>query len=282
MPDFLTVMARGSEQRAAKARQTVPEVQLRAQALERPAAPPLQLHPGGFDLIAEVKRYAPSVGALWPEDAEDPGLIERQVDAYVRGGAKAISVLTEPETFHGNLGDLTRAARAVPLPVMRKDFLVDPYQIIEARAAGAGGVLLILKILDDARLQEMLDAADQVGLFVLLEAFDEGDLARAMAIGGDLARLDVRVLVGLNARNLTTLEVDGERVARLAGSFPDGLPRVAESGLETAEDAARVAALGYRVALVGSALMRAADPARLTAAMIEAGRAEAMRQCTSA
>ena len=282
MPDLLAAMARGSAQRAAEARQSVPEAQLRAQALERPAAPPLQLHRGGFDLIAEVKRYAPSVGALRPEDAEDPGLIEHQVDAYVRGGARAISVLTEPEVFHGNLGDLTRAARAVPLPVMRKDFLVDPYQIIEARAAGAGGVLLILKILDDARLQEMLDAADQVGLFVLLEAFDEGDLARAMAIGGDLARLDVRVLVGLNARNLTTLEVDGERVARLAGSFPDGLPRVAESGLETAEDAARVAALGYGVALVGSALMRAADPAKLTAAMIEAGRAEAMRQCTSA
>jgi len=282
MPDLLAAMARGSAQRAAEARQSVPEAQLRAQALERPAAPPLQLHRGGFDLIAEVKRYAPSVGALRPEDAEDPGLIEHQVDAYVRGGARAISVLTEPEVFHGNLGDLTRAARAVPLPVMRKDFLVDPYQIIEARAAGAGGVLLILKILDDARLQEMLDAADQVGLFVLLEAFDEGDLARAMAIGGDLARLDVRVLVGLNARNLTTLEVDGERVARLAGSFPDGLPRVAESGLETAEDAARVAALGYRVALVGSALMKAADPAKLTAAMIEAGRAEAMRQCTSA
>jgi indole-3-glycerol phosphate synthase len=279
MPDFLTAMARGSEQRAAEARQSLPEVQLRAQALERPAAPPLQLHPGGFDLIAEVKRHAPSVGALWPQDAEDPGLIERQVDAYVRGGAKALSVLTEPDTFHGSLGDLSRAARAVPVPVMRKDFLVDPYQIIEARAAGAGGVLLILRILDDARLQEMLDAAEQLGLFVLLEAFDEGDLARAAAIAGGV---DVRVLVGLNARNLTTLEVDGERVARLAESFPDGLPRVAESGLETAEDAARVAALGYRVALVGSALMRAADPAKLTAAMIEAGRAEAMRQCTSA
>jgi indole-3-glycerol phosphate synthase len=282
MSDFLAAMARGSAQRAAEARQSLPEALLRAQALERPAAPPLQLHPGGFDLIAEVKRYAPSVGALWPDDTQDPGLIERQVNAYVRGGAKAISVLTEPETFHGTLGDLTRAAQAVPLPVMRKDFLVDPYQILEARAAGAGGVLLILQILDDARLREMLDAAAELGLFVLLEAFGEEDLSRAVTLSGFLARLDVRVLVGLNARNLATLEVDGERVALLSGSFPDGLPRVAESGIETAEDAARVAALGYGVALVGSALMRSADPAKLTAAMIEAGRAEAMRQCTSA
>jgi len=282
MRDFLAQMAGSSGRRAAEARQSLPEAALRARALEQPAAPPLQLHPGGFDLIAEVKRHAPSVGALWPQDADDPGLITRQVDAYVRGGATAISVLTEPEMFHGSLGDLARAARAVPVPVMRKDFLVDPYQVLEARAAGAGGVLLVLQILDDARLDEILDAAVELDLFVLLEAFDEGDLSRAAVVGESLARRDVRVLVGLNARDLRTLEVDGERVARLAGLFPDGLPRVAESGLQTAEDAARVAGLGYGVALVGSALMGAADPAKLTAAMIAAGRAEAMRRCTSA
>ncbi len=282
MPDLLARMVQSSERRAAEARRSEGEEALRRRALEPSVPPPLRLHPGGFDLIAEVKRHTPSGGTLWTEDADDPGSIGRQVDAYVRGGAAAISVLTEPELFHGTLEDLARTARAVPIPVMRKDFLVDPYQVIEARAAGASGVLLILRILDDERLWQMLDAAAEMQLFVLLEAFDEVDLSRAAAITDATAPSDVRLLVGLNARNLVTLEVDRDRVARLAGSFPEGPPRVAESGLETAEDAAWVAAMGYGVALVGSALMKSTDPSKLTAAMIQAGRAEAMRQCTSA
>ena len=282
MSDFLALMARNSERRAAEARQRENLSALRRRALEMPDCPQLELHRGRFDIIAEVKRHAPSVGALRPADAGDPDFVGRQAEAYVRGGAAVISVLTEPETFHGALEDLTAAARAVPIPIMRKDFLVDPYQVIEARAAGAAGVLLILRMLDDAHLGEMLDAAGELGLFVILEAFDKDDLARARQITSALDDEAVRVLVGLNSRNLVTLEIDDERLARLAKAFPDRLPRVAESGLETPADVARVAALGYGLALVGTALMKASNPTKLTADMIEAGRSATTKQCASA
>ena len=280
MPDFLSQMARSSAKRAAKAKQAEPETDLRNRAADRPPPPPLRLHASCFDLFAEVKREAPSAGVL--ADSDDPEVVIKQADSYVRGGAAALSVLTEPETFRGSLDDLAIAARAVPVPVMRKDFLVDPYQVFEARAAGAAGVLLILRLLDDARLGEMIDAASEAGLFVLLEAFDDGDLGRA----GDFVPIstehEIQTLVGLNARDLTSLEVDNQRLADLAGAFPKGVPRVAESGLATPEDAGRMAALGYQVALVGSALMRADDPSKLTAAMIDAGRTESLRECASA
>ena len=280
MPDFLSQMARSSANRAAKAKRAESETDLRYRAADRPPPPPLQLHASCFDLFAEVKRVGPSAGVL--ADSDDPEVVIKQADSYVRGGAAALSVLTEPEMFRGSLDDLAIAARAVPVPVMRKDFLVDPYQVFEARAAGAAGVLLILRLLDDARLGEMIDAASEAGLFVLLEAFDAGDLGRA----GDRVPIsnkdDIQTLVGLNARDLTSLEVDNQRLADLAGAFPKGVPRVAESGLATPEDAGRMAALGYQVALVGSALMRADDPSKLTAAMIDAGRTESLRECASA
>ena len=192
----------------------------------------------------------------------------------MRGGVAAVSVLTEPDQFLGTLADLTSASEAVPVPVLRKDFLVDPYQVVEARAAGAGGVLLIVRMLDDARLEELLDAANTMRLFVLLEAFDEDDLARAaekVVDGTD------NVLLGLNTRNLTTLQVDSGRLERLCHAFPEHTSRVAESGLETVEDIRRVARLGYQMALVGSALMRAAEPAKFAETMIRAGREEAMK-----
>ncbi len=280
MPDFLSRMARSSAKRAATAKHTESEADLRDHIADLPPPPPLQLHASGFDLIAEVKREAPSAGVL--ADTDDPEVVIRQADCYVRGGAAALSVLTEPEMFRGRLDDLAIAARAVPVPVMRKDFLVDPYQVFEARAAGAAGVLFILRVLDHARLREMMDAASEARLFVLLEAFDDEDLDRA----GDLVPIfnehDIQTLVGLNARDLTSLEVDNQRLTDLAGAFPKGVRRVAESGLATPEDTGRMAALGYHVALVGSALMRAADPSKLTAAMIDAGRTEAMRECASA
>ena len=280
MSDFLSQMARSSAKRAAKAKQSESEADLRDRAADLPPPLPLQLHASGFDLIAEVKREAPSAGVL--ANSDDPEVVIKQADSYVRGGAAALSVLTEPEMFRGSLDDLAIAARAVPVPVMRKDFLVDPYQVFEARAAGAAGVLLILRLLDDARLGEMIDAASEAGLFVLLEAFDDDDLGRA----GDLVPIStehgIQTLVGLNARDLATLEIDNQRLADLAGAFPKGVPRVAESGLATPEDAGRMAALGYQVALVGSALMRADDPSKLTATMIDAGRTESLRECASA
>ncbi len=279
MPDFLSSMARASEARAKQAKQRASERSLRHRILDLAEPPPLRLHLGGFDLIAEVKRHAPSTGSLVGEADNDSGLAARQAEAYVRGGAAAVSVLTEPDRFRGTLADLTAAARAVPVPVLRKDFLVDPYQVVEARAAGAGGVLLITRILDDARLRELLDAALELQLFVLLEAFDNEDIERVRdaSVHGS-----GRVLLGLNARNLSTLEVDRDQLERLAEAFPDNTTRVAESGLESTEDIRRIASLGYQLALVGSALMRAAAPTKLTAAMIRAGRDAAMKQWASA
>lgn len=274
MPEFLSTMAQRSERRAAEARQSASEKALRERVRDLPDCPELQLHPGGFDLIAEVKRSSPSRGPLREGDG---GFIGRQTESYVRGGAAAVSVLTEPDEFHGSLDDLSVAARSVPMPIMRKDFLVDPYQIVEARAAGAAGALLILRIVDDTRAVEMIDAAAEMGMFVLLEAFDEAELVRAARLASSSRGRGVRVLVGLNSRDLATLEVDEERLARLAPAFPSDLPRVAESGLQSPEDVARIAALGYTAALVGTALMTSSDPTQLTAAMIQAGREEAMR-----
>jgi indole-3-glycerol phosphate synthase len=270
--DFLRSMARDSARRAAAARGRESEAALRRRASDTPPPRPLSLHAAGFDLIAEIKRRAPSTGPVVGADA--PDFVQRQSTAYVRAGATAVSVLTEPEAFAGALSDLEEAARAVPVPVLRKDFLVEPYQLFEARAAGAGGVLLIIRLLEEARLREMLDAAAETRQFVLLEAFDEEDLARAATLTPTRRDEAAPLLVGLNTRDLTTLEVDSRRLADLRERFPPGAPRVAESGLTTVEDARAVARLGYDAALVGGALMRATDPARLAAGMIAAGRDE--------
>jgi indole-3-glycerol phosphate synthase len=181
-------------------------------------------------------------------------------------------VLTEPERFGGSLADLAAvAARMQPpgLPAMRKDFLVDPYQVLEARAAGAGGILVIVAMLDDPNVADLIACALEQGLFVLLEAFDERDLDRAARLAEGR---DGRILMGLNSRDLRSLAVDPDRLERLAPRFPDGWPKVAESGLENPEDAAGAAAAGYDLALVGSALMRSPDPGALLAAMLDAGR----------
>jgi indole-3-glycerol phosphate synthase len=154
---------------------------------------------------------------------------------------------------------------------MRKDFLVAPVQVYEARAGGAGGVLLITRLLDNSALTSMLDAAAEMGLFALVECFDAHDAERTTeAIAGRRQQL----LVGVNTRDLRTLEVVGDRLARMAPHLPQGVPWVAESGMATVSDVGRAAALGYRVALVGTALMRAADPGALVAQMKAAGRAE--------
>lgn len=265
-------MARGSARRAAAARGREPEAALRRRASETPPPRPLSLHAAGFDLIAEFKRRAPSTGPVIAADA--PDFVQRQSTAYVRAGATAVSVLTEPESFAGGLEDLEETVRAVPVPVLRKDFLVEPYQIFEARAAGASGVLLIIRLLEEARLREMVDAAAETRQFVLLEAFDEKDLDRAATLTPTRSDDGPHVLVGLNTRDLTTLEVDSRRLAHLRNRFPPGASRVAESGLTTPDDARAVARLGYDAALVGGALMRATDPARLAAGMIAAGRDE--------
>ncbi len=264
MSDFLQQMAKLSAERAAAAGT------IRASDLDKPLVP-LQL--GDFDIIAEIKGRSPAEGELAGADLDRVG----QARDYVRGGAAAISVLTEPSRFDGALEHLEEVVAAVPdTPVMRKDFLVEPVQVLEARRAGASGVLLITAMLSDEKLRAMLDSASELGMFVLLEAFDEDDLARSNALLENPADHDRaaagKLLVGVNTRNLRTLEVDGQRLERLAALLPDARC-VAESGLRTADDAAAVAGWGYSLALVGSALMRSEDPAALVRDMRTAGSA---------
>jgi indole-3-glycerol phosphate synthase len=266
--DFLRTMAAGSRERASAIR-----ANFSPRDFDLPVAP-LKLE--CFDLIAEIKERSPSAGALSNESASR---VDR-AQQYLQGGAAAISVLTEPSSFGGDLSHLRAVAASVSgagLPVMRKDFLVDVRQVLEARAAGASGVLLIAAMLGDAALADLLDCAFEHSLFVLLEAFDEDDLARTATLL-ETDRYANRaghgqLLVGVNSRNLRTLEVDPDRLARLAPLLPPGAVAVAESGLGNAADAARVAALGYGVALVGSALMREGHPGALIGDMLVAGRA---------
>jgi indole-3-glycerol phosphate synthase len=270
MSNFLADMARSSAARAAEASRHVPIADLRRRAREAPAAPLLRLSPLGFDIVAEIKLRSPALGALQDPAHDRLGRIE----AYARGGAAAVSVLTEPTRFDGTLEHLREAAAVLaPLgvPVMRKDFLVDPYQVLEARAAGAGGVLLILRMLSPERLAEMLETASDQGLFVLLEAFDGRDLD----VAGELLAAAPRregVMVGINCRDLTSLRVVPGRFAELAARLPPGLPAVAESGVTTPADARHVRGLGYRLALVGTALMARDDAGELVAEMLAAAR----------
>jgi len=268
--DFLAQMAAGSRERVRAARAACPQAELLARAMDTPVPPGLRLQPGGFDLIAELKLRSPAAGQL-----KGPGEdVAARVTAYARAGAAAVSVLTEPTRFDGSLDHLRAATRALaPLhvPAMRKDFLVDAYQVIEARLAGAGGVLAILRMLSEPELEALVQQARALELFVLLEAFDERDLERLRQV---LARLGgAGLLAGVNARDLVTLQVVPARLEQLARHLPAGIPRVAESGVVTAADARRMAEAGYDLALVGSALMSGDDPAALASAMLSAARA---------
>ena len=268
--DFLEQMAAGSRERVRAARAACPQAELLARAADTPAPPGLRLQPGGFDLIAELKLRSPAVGQLKGRDED----VAARVTAYGHAGAAAVSVLTEPTRFDGSLDHLRAASRALaPLrvPAMRKDFLVDAYQVVEARVAGAGGVLAILRMLSEPELEALVQQARALELFVLLEAFDERDLER---LHGVLARLGgTGLLAGVNSRDLVTLQVVPARLEQLAPHLPTGIPRVAESGVATAADARRMAEAGYDLALVGSALMNGDDPAPLASAMLSAARA---------
>jgi indole-3-glycerol phosphate synthase len=268
---FLEQMAAASVARVRTAKASVAEATLLERAQRTPAPPALRLAADGFDLIAELKLRSPAAGALGAADAS----VAAYVTACAHAGAAAVSVLTEPTRFDGALTHLSDAARALAphrVPAMRKDFLVDPYQVLEARVAGAGGVLLILRMLSRETLGALIECARTQGLFVLLEAFDAQDLEHMHeVIAADAGRSTL--LAGVNCRDLATLEVVPERLLELAPLLPRGVPQVAESGVAAAADARRLAAAGYRLLLVGSALMRDQDPAGLARALIEAGRA---------
>ena len=286
---FLGRMADSSRLRAAHAKRLLSPAELRARLVDAPLPPPIHPHQDGFDVIAEVKMRSPAEGVL--TGSTDGDGIDRPAEQaarraadYAGAGAVAVSVLTEPSEFQGSLDHLEAAARASSVPVMRKDFLVDAYQIDEARLHGAGGVLLIVGILEGSQLEDLAGRARELGMFSLVEAFDAPELERATAAARAFAAEgpeEPPVLVGLNCRDLKSLAVRSERFEELADAIPEGVACIAESGMHTPSDAARVAALGYDGALVGSALMRATDPAVTLQALIEAGRG-AKTECPEA
>lgn len=218
--------------------------------------------PAPVHVISEVKRSSPSKGAL--ADIPDPAQLAR---AYQDGGASAISVLTEQRRFGGSLADLDAVRAAVTIPVLRKDFMVDEYQFYEARAHGADLVLLIVAALDDAQLRDFHALTRELGMVALVEVHDEAEAERAGAIGADL--------VGVNARNLKTLEVHPKNYARIAGVLPAGAVRVAESGVGGPADAARYVREGAQALLVGEALVKHGQPAQALRDMIDACRGDA-------
>lgn len=215
--------------------------------------------PGRVNLIAEHKRRSPSRGAIREDLA--PSDVARR---YAGAGAAALSVLTEPEWFGGSLAHLVEARAAVGVPVLRKDFVVDPRQLWEARAAGADAALLIVAALTDAELVSLLEAARAASLDALVEVHDREELARALDAGAGI--------VGVNNRNLRTLEVRVETSFELAPSIPDAVVAVAESGLRTGADLRRLRDAGFDAFLVGESLMSAEDPgAALAALLADAG-----------
>ena len=225
--------------------------ELESAARDRLAADPIRLWrealaAPGLSLIAEHKRRSPSAGPI----REDLAL-EDVVRAYERAGAAALSILTESHSFGGSLADLRRAREQVGLPLLRKDFIVDPYQLPETVAAGADAVLLIVAALDGDALRELYEGAVALGLGVLVEVHDAAELEVAASLGAPV--------IGVNNRDLTTLEVDLRRTLELAPLVPDGTVLVAESGFRTRDELLALAQAGVDAVLIGEALMRAAD-----------------------
>jgi indole-3-glycerol phosphate synthase len=267
---YLDDLLASARARVREASEREPLAALRERAGHAPHGPSLYdaLSVGGVSVIAEIKRASPSKGALAP-DLEAP----TQARAYADGGAAAISVLTEPDRFHGSLGDLADVA-ALGVPTLRKDFLVETYQVWEARAAGASAVLLIVAALDEPTLALLHDEARAAGLDALVEVHDETEVAAARRIG---ARI-----VGVNARDLRTFDLDRDAFARLRPGLPDGAVAVAESGIRGPEDVREAAAQGADAVLVGESLVVADDPAARVAELVRAGLLDATHEAPHA
>ncbi len=256
MPTILDRILDDTRQLVAERKAITPTAAL----MRRPAfhAPTLSLaralrRPDGPATIAECKRASPSEGEIRADYR--PADVAR---AYKQAAAAAISVLTEPTHFRGTLDDLAAVRHAVDLPVLRKDFVVDEYQLVEARAYGADAVLLIAAALDRAQLADLLEAARGLGLGVLVEVHADEEV--------DLLDLDQVDVLGVNSRDLATFEVDLGRADRVFSILPERIVRVAESGIKTAADAARLRQSGADAFLIGTHFMRQPDPGRALAA----------------
>ncbi|MGB3953733.1 MAG: indole-3-glycerol phosphate synthase TrpC [Brooklawnia sp.] len=263
MSNVLDQIVAGVREDLAERVTALPLDKIIAQAVEAPPTrdPMPALRASRLAVIAEVKRSSPSKGAL--AEIDEPAELAR---AYATGGAAAISVLTERRRFGGSLADLAAVREAVDLPVLRKDFVVEPYQVYEARAHGADLVLLIVASLDDDQLASLHTLAVGLGLTPLVEVHTPDEARRAADLGAQL--------VGVNNRNLKTLEVDLAMFETIVPLLPADAVKVAESGILGPRDAARVRAAGADAILVGEALVTNADPSAAIAALVAAADAE--------
>lgn len=257
MNNFLQEVVDRTRADVAARREQVPLDALQAQLGPAPRARPFSeaLVQEGISLIAEMKRASPSKGPIRPD-----ATVADIVRAYEAAGASACSILTEPHWFGGSLDDLREARAACDLPLLRKDFIVDPYQLAEARLAGADAVLLIVAALDPDDLTSLQDQAGEIGLDCLVEVHDEDELETALECGAEI--------IGVNNRNLQTLDVDPDTALRLLVDAPAGTIVVAESGITSNSDVQRLEEAGVDAILVGEALMREDDPAAAVHALL--------------
>ena len=254
---FLTSMAKESQQRFQDASNSLTERDLLSLCEDMDVLESINLPRDDFHIIAEIKKQSPSLGSLTLESFD----LQKQAMSYIEGGSSLLSVLTEPSKFLGELEDLELIASLENnIPVMRKDFLVHPYQISEARYYGAAGVLVIVAILDERELQAMIQRALDHGMFVLLETFTKQELRLATNILNRFADNASQLLIGVNCRDLNTLQVDFSNFTKLAADLPHTAMCVAESGVYDLMDLQRIIEMGFGSVLIGSALMQSNNP----------------------